>query len=583
MTDKEIKHPRLHKLIIKNFRTIGEKPVEIELDDIVVLVGANNAGKSSILKAYEIVMSEGSKECQLAIEDFPNHKIIEDKYPEIELQTIVYDNSPGEKWLIETDNKEKLVREKWTWTNIGKPVRFGFDSQENRWANDSDKSKVPWGAPNIANSRRPKPHIIEAFASPEEQTKQVIGILVSILNERVKTVKEDSAEDSTYNKLISTVKSLQNSIVEECLEQINKIQEELSSFVGKVFPTYEVEFDAKPEENLESTINFFKTNPQLLIGPSGGFKSPIERQGSGARRTLLWTALRIVAENQKTAKDENRPHVLLLDEPEICLHPNAVRESCDLLYSLPKNDNWQVMVTTHSPQFIDISRDNTTIIRVARNDNGDVFGTTIFRPERANLTNDDRQNLKLLNIYDPYVGEFFFGAKIIIVEGDTEYSAFRYVISENKEQYKNVHIIRARGKSTIISLAKILNQFGASYSVLHDSDYPTCIRREATITNPAWTNNSRILEEVQKGKGEINLISSIPHFEGAYYNEELRNEKPYTAISKIKENKAVCESIEALLSNLCGTSDKLPENAIKWNDIKQLEDKVKRLTHAHKN
>lgn len=575
MSDTEIKHPRLHKLIIQNFRTIGEKPVEIELDDIVVLVGANNAGKSTILKAYEIVTSEGSKESQLTIEDFPNHKIIEDKFPEIELQTIVYDNSPGEKWLIDTENEEKLVREKWTWSNIGRPVRFGFDAQNNRWANTEDKSKVPWGAPNIANSRRPKPHIVEAFASPEEQTKQVIGILVSILNERVKTIKEDSDKDSTFNKLITTVKTLQNSIVEECQEQINKIQEELSSFVGKVFPNYEVEFDAKPEENIESTINFFKANPQLLIGPNGGFKSPIERQGSGARRTLLWTALRIVAENKKTEKDANRPHVLLLDEPEICLHPNAVRESCDLLYSLPKNDNWQVMVTTHSPQFIDISRDNTTIVRVERNDDGDVFGTTIFRPERAELSDDDRLNLKLLNIYDPYVGEFFFGGKIVIVEGDTEYSAFRYIISENKELFKNVHTIKARGKSTIVSLSKILNQFGANYSVLHDSDYPTCQRKGKTITNPAWTNNTRILEEVTKGQGKIKLVSSVPHFEGAYYNDELKNEKPYTAICKIKENVEVSESIKVLLSYLCGISTDLPVNAIEWNDIKQLEEKIK--------
>lgn len=573
MSDKEIKHPRLHKLIIKNFRSIGENPVEIELDDIVVLVGANNAGKSSILKAYQIVMSEGSKQCELSIEDFPNHKIVEDKFPEIELQTIVYDNSPGEKWIKETEDNEKLVREKWIWTNVGKPKRCGFDVAKDDWAEDGDKNKVPWGAPNVANSRRPKPHIVEAFASPEEQTKQVISILVSILNDRIKTMKADEDEKSTFRTLLDTVKDLQKTIVEESQEQINKIQTELTKYVGKVFPDYEVEFDARPEDNLESTINFFKANPQLLIGPNNGFKSPIERQGSGARRTLLWTALRIVAENKKTKADANRPHVLLLDEPEICLHPNAIRESCDLLYSLPKNDNWQVMVTTHSPQFIDISRDNTTIIRVDRNDDGEVFGTTIFRPERAKLTSDDKMNLKLLNIYDPYVGEFFFGGKIIIVEGDTEYSAFRYIIENQKEKFKDIHIIRARGKATIVSLCKILNQFGANYSVLHDSDSPTCLRKGKPITNPAWTNNTKILEETSKGNGEINLISSIPHFEGAYYNEELKSEKPYTAVSMIKDNPDVYSNIEILLSNLCGISTELPENAVMWNNIDDLKDK----------
>jgi putative ATP-dependent endonuclease of OLD family len=39
--DPVVPRPRLHKLIIKNFRAIGSRPVENELDDIVVLVGSN--------------------------------------------------------------------------------------------------------------------------------------------------------------------------------------------------------------------------------------------------------------------------------------------------------------------------------------------------------------------------------------------------------------------------------------------------------------------------------------------------------------------------------------------------------------
>jgi ABC-type multidrug transport system fused ATPase/permease subunit len=43
---------KVKRLIVKNFRCIGDSPVEIDLDEIVVLVGANNAGKSTILRAY---------------------------------------------------------------------------------------------------------------------------------------------------------------------------------------------------------------------------------------------------------------------------------------------------------------------------------------------------------------------------------------------------------------------------------------------------------------------------------------------------------------------------------------------------
>src|SRR5690606_14194143 len=73
----------------------------------------------------------------------------------------------------------------------------------------------------------------------------------------------------------------------------------------------------------------------------------------------------------------SRPNVLLMDEPELCLHPNAIRDACRVLYDLPSAGNWQAMITTHSPVFIDLSRNNTSIARVERDGAGQVKGTTI--------------------------------------------------------------------------------------------------------------------------------------------------------------------------------------------------------------
>jgi len=100
--------PRLAKLTIRNFRCIGASPVVVHLDDIVVLVGPNNVGKSSVLKAYEVIMSEGAKEGELSIDDFPAAKVDASQLPEIELDTIVFDNSPGEEWIDTTPSGERL-------------------------------------------------------------------------------------------------------------------------------------------------------------------------------------------------------------------------------------------------------------------------------------------------------------------------------------------------------------------------------------------------------------------------------------------------------------------------------------------
>lgn len=562
---EDMPRPRLKKLVVKNFRCIGSKGVEIDLDDIVVLVGANNAGKSSILKAYEVVMSDGSKKGELTLEDFPNNIINPESLPEIELHTVVYDERVGRKWLSATDGGY-LVRERWTWPSVGKAVRRGWNVEIDDW----DESSFPFGPPNIANKRRPEPHKVDAFSDPEEQAKEIKKLLMAAITERVKSL-QSSEERNEYHELLDQALTLQTKIIEETQGQIDVANSSLTGLINQVFPNYIVNFAAQPDNTVD--LGIFKWHSQLKMGPEGGFQSTIDKQGSGARRTLLWTALKYIAETNRKAKEENtlqRPYLLLIDEPEICLHPSAIREACKVLYDLPLSGNWQVMVTTHSPVFIDFSRDNTTIVKVERSLDGDIQGTTVFRPDRVNFDGDDRQNLKLLNICDPYVAEFFFGGRVIIVEGDTEYTAFNYVRREKPEKYNNVHIIRARGKATIVSLVKILNHFGTAYSVLHDSDTPRT--KDGNRANPAWTNNQRILDSLNaRPVGlAVRLLASIPNFEGAYFKEEIVGDKPYNALATLTTDNEKFGVVEQLLDSLIDHALPHPPNCLEWNDIEQL-------------
>lgn len=566
--DVELVQPRLKELTIQNFRCIGSTPVTIELDDIVVLVGPNNVGKSSILRAYQVVMSHGSAAGKLTIEDFPGGQIDEGNLPTIELITIVGDNSPGEEWIKVNDQGEREVRERWFWEKVGAPIRQGWNVTNEYW----DK-KVPWGAPNVAKSRRPEPHRVSAFDSPEKQSDEITKILIAALQDRIKALAEESEgeEESPYKKLLDAVKTMQKAVVGETQEEIEKVENELRTSIQDIFPDYDLKFDAKPEQDVEKTIKLFGNDPELKMGLKDGYMCSIDRQGSGTRRTLLWTALKIVSERKRKEKDASRPHVLLLDEPEICLHPNAIRDACDILYNLPSSGNWQVMVTTHSPCFIDVSRDNTTIVRVERSTGGDIVGTTIFRPETAQLDADDRTRLKLLNLCDPYLAEFFFGGRTVIVEGDTEYTAFQYLRDQFPDDFKDIHVIRARGKAPIVSLMKILNHFGTPYAVLHDSDKKIAMRQGKAITNPAWSMNFKILEESENAEDTVRLVASIPNFEGAYFDEELKEDKPYTALAKLSSEGDFRDRVYTLFRSLINPSVPLPDNAMAWSAKEDLE------------
>lgn len=563
--DVNVPRPRLSKLVIKNFRTIGKIPVEIYLDDIVVLVGANNVGKSSILRAYEVAMSTGSKAGYLTIDDFPNNIVDGENLPEIEVHTIISENKPGEQWIEMLSSGEMLIREKWTWSSPGvEPKRRGFDVKEQKWVD-----KVPWGAPNVANAYRPKVHRIDAFSAPDVQEAEVTGLLQAIIKEKFKNIisPNNTSGKTDYEVLLEQIKGFQKKVTESIDLETENIEKSINEYLAGVFQNYVISLDAKPESNIEKTYTPFKEAPDLYMGPRGGFMSRISAQGSGARRTLMWTALKYIAEK---GDRDGRPHVLLLDEPELCLHPSAIRDAQKTLYDLPKIGNWQVMVTTHSPVFIDLSRDNTTIIRVSKDEGDKVKSTVLFRPEKAKLSEDDKENLKLLNVCDPYVHEFFFGGRIVVVEGDTEYTAFSQLKLFYPEEYADVHIIRARGKAIIPSIVKILNQFTANYGVLHDADTKLTSKGKG---NPAWTINTKILEAVNNSSdlSKTILIACKTNFESALMDVDVKSDKPYYTWDKMKNDEEFKLKVKQLLDSLLNNEVKTPENCIRWNNLDEIE------------
>jgi putative ATP-dependent endonuclease of OLD family len=149
--------------------------------------------------------------------------------------------------------------------------------ETNSWSEN-----VPWGAPNVANARRPEPHRVDAFDSPEEQAKAIKKLLMQALNDRVKNLKAEKnpegEEENDYKKLITQVKELQKKIVAEAQEQIDAVNQELTGLIEKVFPNYKIDFDAKPEDDLDSVINLFKADTQLII--CRWLFSTVDRQGS---------------------------------------------------------------------------------------------------------------------------------------------------------------------------------------------------------------------------------------------------------------------------------------------------------------
>lgn len=587
-TELEAEYPRIRRMKVRNFRCIGRTGVEVYLDNIVILIGANNSGKSAVLTAYDIALRSGEKAVDLAIDDFPHRKIPEEadieSYPEIILETVVTPKTtPGAQWIIQDDDGcEPFVRERWRWKKPGPPEHVGWNKDkegQNKWADESsDEEKVPWGANSVSKPKRPEPLRLNPFDSPTKSAENIIKLI------------KDSIKSGMNNSDLGDLKEVYRKVIKSASDELKHVLAVMSDTISQVFPNYIVKLDLPHDSMLDNSIAdaIAKVDPKMYLGIPEHL-SLLEHQGSGAQRMLMWAALKSRAEQKQLSKKPSQglSYLLLLDEPELCLHPNAVREACRVLYDLAKLPNWQAMITTHSPVFIDLNNDHTSVVRVEKDVDSNCFGgTTIYRPVKAELATSDKENLKLLTAYDPYVAEFFFAKQIIVVEGDTEYVALRKIIQieqrlkrpDKQCNYDDIHIIRARGKSCIPSICKILKQFNKPYAVLHDSDRP---QKSDGTANGRWTDNCTI--EKHTGDGTIR-VAMIPNFEEVFLKRCISSDetKPYEAFKAVDRNLKLRNDLIMLLDTLLGIKEVPPVGCIRWNRFFDLENAYNEYCNAPK-
>lgn len=534
---------KLIELQIRNFGCIDGKGITIKIDNIVVLIGPNNVGKTTVLKAYELFRSSGAAQ---TIDDFYQNN----ECNPIEIAGIFNEINDedkaqiGEKWIYLNADNEEVIKYKWVWNKSGeKGKKYSWNNAEEKWV-----AGGMGGWDTKIASCIPLPLKISPFDDSEQLEKQIVELLTSAVKENVKS------NQSKVAKMIEQINNLAKDVKNEISEELDKTTNKLQKNLGDIFPEHTV--DIEPQVGKLDVDKILATGTHLQVANVDGKYYPLANQGSGLQRAFLWSAIEALADSGKmksgrTPIKNEEPKILLVEEPESFLHPPAIRSAREALYKIAELENWQVMITTHSPIFIDVSKPHTTIIRVEKSEEN---ATKIFSTEKANFSEDERERLQMIRNCHPTINEFFFANRVILVEGDTEQVALTQVKCEDTT------ILNCRGKANIPMFEKILNHFGMSYIVIHDLDAPKVRRKDKWTKNPMWTINEKIFLESEKGRNN-QVIVSIPDFEGQFFGYLQSGDKPYNAICELKkdENKAICEELKLIV---CGELDETFERMI---------------------
>ena len=155
--------------------------------------------------------------------------------------------------------------------------------------------------------------------------------------------------------------------------------------------------------------------------------------------------------------------VLLIEEPELFLRPQAQRYLYRLLRALAENGN-QVLFSTHTPLFLNVGRlDELALVEHSARER-----TTIRQPDP--LPAD--ASFRALSELDAERGELLLARAALLVEGRTEKLAFPFIFRAlgHDAVREAITIVECGGKSNMAIFIRICQAAGVPFLAVHDSD-----------------------------------------------------------------------------------------------------------------
>ena len=183
-----------------------------------------------------------------------------------------------------------------------------------------------------------------------------------------------------------------------------------NSSLSVSFPDTEIFF----QFNADIKSDVYKSS---VIYIDDGFKSLLSEKGSGIQSATIIGLFNYYVSNYCITTSA----LLCIEEPELYLHPHACRVISSRLDEFLDNNKNQVVLTTHSPEFIKSPDASLNIILVTK----DKGKTKSFQ-----LKLDDYKQILLDNNHN----ELFFADKVIICEGFDNYilsGSLKNFIQEN--------------------------------------------------------------------------------------------------------------------------------------------------------
>jgi len=566
---------KLRAIQIHNFRSVLD--ADIEAHDYMLLVGANNAGKSTILNALRAFYDDA----KWTAEDFPKagatdneswvqlrFHLDDDEWAGLadEYKEDATDQSLTVRRYFRSDDKARVQKDQ---SNI-----FGFTKGQ---LNDA----LFYGAKNVGTAKVGQVLYVPALTTPAEQTKMSgPSPLRNMLNFLLKKVVSKS---DAYKEITTAFEKLN---VEAHKDDgfLNEISKPLNTAIS----SWSIKIDLSvnsvaPEDISKSLVKFAFVDSTL-----GDVGFDLERYGHGFQRSVIYELIRLAPtfkDEKKADKKEFNPsfNLVLFEEPEAFLHPSQQESMAFHLRRLGAEEGQQVIITTHSPTFAGKAAEQIGQIVRVRRANG---ATLTFQPKGAKIKEvfdqggdllaalqafvadagiqDDRKKNAKKMIANPPQGDIatqeeqfrfqlwldgeraslFFADKVLLIEGATERGLFNYLLANDWHDLSAQHIcvVDVLGKYNFHRYMGLMEAYGIPHGIMLDDDNGKDHQGAVNDLVEASANGHTLAAPVK-------FTDCLETFLGLPVPE--KDKKPIEILKAVTSGQIAADKLQALRAEFC--------------------------------
>ncbi|WP_373035467.1 ATP-binding protein [Sulfurimonas sp.] len=497
---------KLKKLRLENFRSYRELDIMFD-DNMNVIIGKNDVGKSTIMEALEIFFNNILVKLQqddlniYAEENGINTLKIILSFEVEDTDTIVIDSSNPtnlkDEFLLDTNGLLTLVQE-WdcsknitakskkyfleceyptvwrenpkinvTNTNLKKELKSLFDNEVISEEVYESISK---------NTNAPMRQALYKYSLEDEDKNNKTTIQIDLAKgDESKSLKESidknlplyflfqsdrankDSDDDVQNPLkIAIQKALQNEEIKVMLAEVEKLMQEQIKQVGDSTLTKLKEMDPAIASTLNPNYSKEPDWKSVFKFSFTGDDIPLNKRGSGVRRLVLLNYFRAEADRQVNDR-YNKSVIYAIEEPETSQHPDYQQMLIEALLELSNHKDHQVIITTHTPNIAKMVSIENIIPLIKEDDVVKIFDNEDDLFSSIISTMGILPSLELNNVSQVKC--------IVCLEGKLDVE-FLLNINEQIKEYKNIIELKDNNEILIIPMGGSTIQYWANKNLL---------------------------------------------------------------------------------------------------------------------